>query len=262
MSHVEVPPLRRPKSAYQLYEEKRPIHREKKPKPPVQTHFQVRNSLQVALQAAYSHNGDLGTPPSHLKIVSKNKKPKERRGENFNAAAGPSTLHPPSTVNPTKKRGRPRKDDSDCEDGRKGEKRSRILVDMTLSGDEQVHRKVKSAPTARARYKPQTDTLLLYLGLIHRVPLSVLTYNTRFLCNFRAKSYGISPPNDATTDGTSAHRYFIPPKLSVQLHEADDITLIRGPLTWEEDFNLPVEDDSDGEVAQSPATTSTTASED
>jgi len=131
-------------------------------------------------------------------------------------------------------------------------KSGRILIDIDLtlseSGDEQVHRKVKSAPAACAQYEPQTDTLLLYLGLIHRVPLSVLTYNTCFLRNFRAKSYGISPPNDATTDGTSAHRYFIPPKLSVQLHEADDIMLIRGPLTWEEDFNLPIEDDSDGEV--------------
>jgi len=239
MSHVEVPPLRRPKSDYRPYKKKKKV-----PTPPVQVH----NSLQYALQSAYSHNEALGVLPSHPVVVSKKKKPKERRGENVDAAAGPSTLHLPSVVTTNKKRGRSGRDDNDCEGGRKGKKRSRVEVDLTLSGDEQVHRNVESTPSARTRYKVQTDTLLLYLGLIHPVPVPVLAHNTRFLRNHQAKNHGILPPDNAPANETSSHRYFIPPKLSAQCDEAGDVMSIGGPLSWEEDFHLPVDDDSDGEV--------------
>lgn len=239
MSHVQVPPLRRPKSQYRFYK--------KITARPVQSDVQVHDSLEHAMRAAFSNNEDLGTMSSHPKVVSKKKKPKERKEENVNAVAGPSTLQPPSTVNTNKKRSR--KDDHDCENGRKGKKRSRTLVDLTLSGDEQAHAKIKSAPSARTRYKAETDTLLLYLGVIHSVPISVLAYNTRFLRNSQPKNHGISPPDNATANDTSGHRYFIPPKLSVQVHESEDIVSLGDPLTWEEeDFRLPVDDDSDDEV--------------
>ena len=243
MSHVEVPPLRRPKSDYRPYEKEK---KKKVPAPPVQVH----NSLQYALQSAYSHNEALGVLPSHPVVVSKKKKPKGRKGENANAVAGNSTLHLPSIVTANKKRGRPSKDDNDCEGGRKGKKRSRVDVDLTLSGDEQVHRNAKSTPSAsaRTRYKAQTDTLLLYLGLIHPIPVPVLAHNTRFLRNYHAKNHGSLPPDNAPTNGTPSHRYFIPPKLPAQYDEAGDIMSIGGPLAWEEDFHLPVDDDSDGEV--------------
>jgi hypothetical protein len=242
MSYVEVPPLRRPKSHYRSYK--------KIPTLSTLSAVQVHHSLQDALQGAFLHNEVVGTipSPSYPKIVSKKKKPKERREENINAVAGPSTRQPPSMANTNKKRGRPRKDDNDCEGGRKGKKRSRTLidVDLSLSGDEQVHRKVKPTPSARTRYDAQTDTLLLYLGVIQPVPISVLASNTRFLRNFHAKNHGVLPPDEATANATSGHRYFIPPKIQVQ--DSEDTISIGDPLTWEEDFHLPVDDDLDDEV--------------
>ena len=240
MSHVEVPPLRRPKSHYRSYK--------KIPILSTLSDVQVHQSLQDALQGAFSHNEVVGTipSPSHSKIVSKKKKPKEkRREENINAVAGPSTRQPHSTVNQNKKR---RKDDNDYEGGRKGKKRSRTLhdVDLSLSGDEQVHRKAKPAPSARTRHDAQTDTLLLYLGVIKPVPTPVLAYNTRFLRNFHAKNYGVLPPDEATANAMFGHRYFIPPKIQAQ--DSEDTISIGDPLTWEEDFQLPVDDDLDDEV--------------
>ena len=240
MSHVQVPPLRRPKSHYRFYKKIRTV----------QPDIQVHDSLEHAMQAAFSRNEDLGTIPSRPKIVAKKQKmPKQRREKNVNVIAGPSALQSPSAmVNTTKKR--LRKDDNDHENGRKGKKRSRTLLDadVSLIANEQIHQKVKPA-LARTRYKAETDTLLLYLGVIHSVPISVLAHNTRFLRNSQPKNPGIPPPNNATANGTSGHRYFIPPKLSVQVRESEeDIMSLGDPLTWEEDFRLPVDDDSDDEV--------------
>jgi len=239
MSHVEVPPLRRPKSHYRSYK--------KIPALSAPSDVQVHHSLQDALQGAFSHNEVVGTipSPSYPKIAPKKRKPKERRKESINVVAGPSTLQPPSTVNANKKR---RKDDNDYEGGRKGKKRSRTLldVDLSLSGDEQIHPKVKPVPSACTQYQAETDTLLLYLGVIHPVPTPVLAYNIRFLRNFHAKNHGILPPDEATANGTPGHRYFIPPKIQVQ--DSEDTISIGEPLTWEEDFHLPVDDDLDDEV--------------
>ena len=216
MSHIEVPPLKRPRSDY------RPDYR---PAPSTLSTIVVSkrrvapNPLQEALQASLQHNEDVGVFLGGLN-KQKRKLMKKRRDGNADIVAGPSSVSHPSG---TKNLKRSFMDDNDdWGPTSRHNKRPRpisepMVVDLTITDDDDhafpppratssstkesqnprpkvkptpqlpiskpisKPRPVKKPKFIHAQYNSKTDVVTLCLEDIRPVPLEILTLNTRFL---------------------------------------------------------------------------------
>jgi hypothetical protein len=112
MSHIQVPPLKRPRSDYPPFWLAQPTH-SSTTTIVCKRRVAATNPLQDALQASMQYNADLGVYPGSSLDKQKRKLMKQRRAGQ--AAAGPSSSsvssHPPKT----KKLKRPFMDDDDDE---------------------------------------------------------------------------------------------------------------------------------------------------
>ena len=213
MSHIEVPPLKRPRSDY------RPDYQPpSKILPTIISKRRVPyNSLQDSLQASMHHNADLGVFTGSLDN-QKRKLMKQRR----DGAVGPPSLSHHTGTKKMLKRSF-MDDDDDWGPPSRSKKRPRpisgpTIVDLTITDDDDrtfppphaissntvasqnPRPKVKATPKlpistpiprlrplnkskfVHAKYNSETDVVTLCLEDIRPVPLEVLTLNTRFLC--------------------------------------------------------------------------------
>ena len=211
MSHVEVPPLKRPRSDY------RPDYRPaSKILPTIVNKRRVApSSLEEALQASIQHNADLGVFQSSLD-KQKRKLGKKRRDGAADIVVG----HPTGTKKMLKRSFMD--DDDDWDPLSKSKKRPRpisepMIVDLTITDDDDhafpppraissstmasQNPRLKVKPTPKppiskpapmppslkkpkfihAKYDSETDVVTLCLEDIRPVPLEILTLNTQFL---------------------------------------------------------------------------------
>ncbi|KAF8815921.1 hypothetical protein BYT27DRAFT_7186391 [Phlegmacium glaucopus] len=213
MSHIRVPPLKRPRSDYRplLPTSSSIVSRRRVPSGPPPT-------LQEAIQASFQHNANIGSfPYDRLKKEKRKLTKRNEDGAKINIA-GPSfvpdptgrTFHfgPANIAQPKKRMKRPFVDDDDW--GAPPKKRPRpisesIVVDLTITDDDERGREPKAKPTPKqmssnpipkplpkprpakkskfihAAYNSETDVVTLYLEDIRPVPLEVLTLNTQSL---------------------------------------------------------------------------------
>ena len=204
MSHIEVPPLKRPRSDY-----RRPPSSSKILPTIVNKRRHPHNSLQELPQASMQHNSDLGVFTGSLD-KRKRKLMKQGRDE----AVGPfSVSHPtgnkkmlkPSFMDndddwdpPSRFKKRPRpitiSDDDDL-----ASPPPRAIISSNTLASQNPKPKVKATPklpistpiprprplnkpkSVHAKYNLETDVVTLQLEDIRPVSLEVLTLNTRFL---------------------------------------------------------------------------------
>ena len=211
MSHIEAPPLKRPRSDY------RPDYRPpSKTLPTIVSKRRVApSSLQEALQVSIQHNADLGVLQGSLD-KQKRKLTKQRRDGGADIAVG----HPNRTKKMLKRSFID--DDDDWDPHARLNKRPRpisapMVVDLTITDDDDhtfpppraissstlasQNPKPKVKPTPKppmsdsiprpqslkkpkfihAMYDSETDVVTLCLEDIRPVPLEILTLNTRYL---------------------------------------------------------------------------------
>ena len=217
MSHIEVPPFKRPQSDYRPFLTSRSsiVSRRRVPPGPPPT-------LQEVLHASFQRNAVGALPYESLgkknRKLTKKKKKKNEEDREMIVVAGPSVLYPtrpafhqPAQVAcPNKKNlKRPLVDDNDDDDWgppSKSQKRSRLIpesiVDLTITDNDEFVEgsKVKPNPKSKpisnaiskklprrnskfihAVYNSETDVVTLCLEDIRPVPLEVLTLNTQYL---------------------------------------------------------------------------------
>lgn len=148
MSHIQVPPLKRPRSDYRFPPTSRSIIVSKR-----RVASNPHISIQEGLQASIQHNADLGVLPWDS-LETKKRKPtkKGRKDGEANAVAGPFVgSHPTADsgpVGPKKRSKRSFMDNDDDDDwgalprSSRSKKRSRpisqkIVVDLTLTDDDE-----------------------------------------------------------------------------------------------------------------------------
>ena len=210
MSHIEVPPLKRPRSDY------RPGYR---PAPTTLSTIAVSkrrvspNPLQEALHASMQHNANLGV---FLGGLDKKKRKLMKQRRDGEADISSSVSHPTGS----KKLKRSfMDDDDDWGSSSRHKKRPRpisesMIVDLTITDDDfppphaitssakaSQNSKPKVKPTPKlpiskpvpksrplkkpkfihVEYNPETDVVTLCLEDIRPIPLEILTLNTRFL---------------------------------------------------------------------------------
>lgn len=215
MSHIEVPPFKRPQSDYRPFLMSRSsiVSRRRVPSGPPPT-------LQEVLHASFQHNA-VGTMP-YESLAKKSRKLTKKKNEEDRekiVVAGPSVLYPTGPafhLEPAQVAGPSKKnlkrllvDDNDNDDWgplSKSKKRSRLIpesiVDLTITDNDELvegskvkpNPKLKPIPNAiskklprrkskfiHAVYNPETDVVTLCLDDIRPVPLEVLTLNTQYL---------------------------------------------------------------------------------
>ena len=212
MSHVEVPPLKRPRSDY------RPDYRPSSKSLPTIVHKRrvAFNSVEEALQASLQNNANIGVFSGNLD-KQKHKRMKQRRDGAAEIVVG----RPNETKKLLKRSFIDDDDDDDWGPPPKFKKLrpipAPVIVDLTITDEDDPdflpHRKISSSalaskkqkpkvkPTPKppiskpiprprpmkkpqfihAKYNSETDVVTLCLEDIRPVPLEILTLNTRFL---------------------------------------------------------------------------------
>ena len=234
MSHIQVPPLTGPRSAYQPFPTTHTSIVSKRRVAP-NPHISIREVLQASIQ----HNADLGVlPRNNLKIRRKVTKKRREDGE----ATGPSSAShgPDEVVRPKKRLKNLFKDDDDDDWGAplRSKKRPRptsesMVIDLTITDDDEFshpsprsntkvslvtqYTKPKAKPSPKpsnpsvkprhvkkkstsihAAYNSKTDIVTLCLEDIWPIPLEILALNTQFLRQ--------SLENDVSVTGSGGYK--------------------------------------------------------
>ncbi|CAA7263642.1 unnamed protein product [Cyclocybe aegerita] len=275
MSHIQVPPLRRPKSEYVWLDRLvGPPKRAKKPNIP----SQGPSGLRDALQAAWSNNLELGTEPvPEGDVTRKKRKKNERREGHLNAVAGPSSLATSSSTSGLNMEPKvfkyegPKKERRQGDGSEKRVKRPRITIDLTVSDEDRLqktkykpllpkqHKQSKQPPPPSSlpviKKKPARPVSCLMSDVIIPVPSQVLAFNTRFIWRMCGKENISSPSHDFDFDPWSISSWKRTSLCSVEdsssyLFDEDEAVMSVGGTSrsvWEEDFRQPAEGDYDSD---------------
>ncbi|KAJ3493861.1 hypothetical protein NLJ89_g10921 [Agrocybe chaxingu] len=273
MSHIQVPPLRRPKSEYVWLDRLvGPPKRAKKPNIP----SQGPSGLRDALQAAWSNNLELGTEPvPEGDVTRKKRKKNERREGHLNAVAGPSSLATSSSTSGLNMEPKvfkyegPKKERRQGDGSEKRVKRPRITIDLTVSDEDRLqktkykpllpkqHKQSKQPPPPSSlpviKKKPARPVSCLMSDVIIPVPSQVLAFNTRFIWRMCGKANISSPSHDFDPWSISSRKRTslcsVEDSSSYLFDEDEAVMSVGGTLrlVWEEDFRQPAEGDYDSD---------------
>ena len=238
MSHVLVPPLRRPKADY--------VKISSLMTPPVKKPAQtMQDGLRDALEASWRNNESLGSlPKPDGRTVRKEKQQTKSQSQKNSSVAFVKRRNTEGGVSIVKiKPKRPRDESLNFIQSKK---RRCSTIDLTLSdnGDDTVP--IQKAKRVRA---PQntSDTTPLEIGIIEPVPFPVFLSNIRFI--FSVKNVPRDMTSDFTTWGASLQRRALAVDQLVSLSSGDEFCLGERVWTALNDITKFTEEDTSDEDA-------------